>query len=50
MSWRDHLKEFTKECLLFQSKEIINWIYGLLAWGSFGLFVTATGNLISSYW
>jgi hypothetical protein len=50
MSWKDHLKEFVKECLLFQSNEIINWLYGLLAWASFCLFITATGNLISSYW
>jgi hypothetical protein len=49
MSLRDHLKEFIKECLLFQSQEVLNWVYGVLAWSSFGLFVHAIGNLIDTY-
>jgi hypothetical protein len=49
MSWRDHLKEFAKECLFFQSREAINWMYGVLEWSSLFLFVYAMKNLIETY-
>jgi hypothetical protein len=49
MSLKDHLKEFFKECLLFQSEEPINWLYGLLAWSSCLLLVHAIQNLVDSY-
>jgi hypothetical protein len=49
MSLKDHLKEFAKECLLFQSSEAINWLYGIGAWSSFGLLWHAMTNLLSSY-
>jgi hypothetical protein len=49
MSLKDHLKEFAKECLLFQSAEAVNWIYGILTWSSFALFLNAVTNLIKTY-
>jgi hypothetical protein len=49
MSLKDHLKEFVKECLLFNSPEAINWLYGILAWGAFALFTFALRNLIDTY-
>jgi hypothetical protein len=47
MSLKDHLKEFAKECLLFQSAEAINWVYGVLTWLCFGLLFHALANLVN---
>jgi hypothetical protein len=49
MSLKDHLKEFSKDCLLFQSPEAINWLYGAAAWSSFGLLIHALTRLMQSF-
>jgi hypothetical protein len=49
MSLKDHLKEFAKDCLLFQSPEAINWLYGVAAWSSFGLLIHALTSLAQSF-
>lgn len=42
----NEIKTFAHECLLFQSPQLINRIYGMLTWGCFGLFFYAFFNLI----
>ncbi|UYN86276.1 MAG: hypothetical protein KIT51_15620 [Cyclobacteriaceae bacterium] len=41
------LRQFFKHCMLFQSRETTNIIYGIIMWFSFGLFVYAIYSTIT---
>lgn len=39
------IKLFIKECLLFQSDDLVNWLLGVMGWISMSIFTYAIFNL-----
>ncbi|WKZ60216.1 MAG: hypothetical protein QY309_01780 [Cyclobacteriaceae bacterium] len=42
----ESLRQFVKHCMLFQTKEFINIVFGIVGWLSFFAFAYAVYNLI----
>lgn len=41
------VKEFIKDCLLFQSRDTLDWLFGLGGWSTIITFFYATHNYYS---
>jgi hypothetical protein len=46
MRTKHYLSEFIRQCLFFKSNEPLNWLFGILAWGSLWLLAYSVYSLM----